>query len=111
MGMKKTYTTGEVVRAGLLGALLGGVAGFVVGLLVAPETGGQLRRRLTYQLEHLGERLQQLSEQLLHPPRPGEARRSGEALVASARAEAETIRQDIDALLGDLRRKRTSANS
>ncbi|MDQ7040483.1 MAG: YtxH domain-containing protein [Rhodothermus sp.] len=109
--MKKTYSTGEVIRAGLLGALLGSVAGFVVGLLIAPETGGQIRRRLTYQLEQLGERLQRLGEQLLHAPAPGEARRMGEALVANARAEAENIRQDIDALLGNLRRKRTSASS
>lgn len=109
--MRKTYSTGKIVQVGLLGVLLGGVAGFVVGLLIAPEAGGQMRRRLTYQLKHLGERIQKWSGQLLHPSKLDEARRTGEALVASARAEAEHIRQDIDALLGDLRRRRTSTSS
>ncbi|CAM3334739.1 YtxH domain-containing protein [Rhodothermus bifroesti] len=107
----KTYTRGQLLVAGLAGMVAGSVVGFVVGLLVAPETGGQLRRRLSYRMTQLSERLQGMVESLLHPPEPSEAQRTGDALVANARAQAETIRQDIDALLGDLRRKRASSSS
>lgn len=107
----KTYTRGQLLTAGLVGILAGSVVGFVAGLLVAPETGGQLRRRVSYRLGQLIERMQGMVAALLHPAEPSEARRTGDALVANARAQAETIRQDIDALLGDLRRKRTSSSS
>ena len=74
----------------------------MLGMLVAPEEGTKLRRRLRYRLEHLGTQVGDLADQVLKPEEESEARRTGDALVADARARAQRIRRDIDALLGEV---------
>lgn len=103
----KIYPMSSVVRAGTWGVVLGGVAGFAVGLLLAPEEGQKVRRRLAYQLEHLADGVGSLVDTLIMPDRGGDARRTGDALVADAQAQARRIRDDIDALLGEMRRQGT----
>lgn len=102
----KNYSFGDVARAGAWGALVGGAAGFALGLLLAPEKGQKTRRRLVYQLEHLAE---QFSEVLDHVVSPevvnSEARRNGDAVVADAEAKAQRIRDDMEALLSEMRRQ------
>lgn len=107
----KSYSLGSVVRAGSLGAVLGGTAGFMLGMLLAPEEGQKIRRRLVYQLEHLAEEIGQVFQRISQPPKAGEARRTGDALVADARAQAQRIRDEIDALLGEMRRQGSSEPS
>ena len=100
----KNYTLGSVVRAMSWGALLGGAAGFALGLLVAPEEGRRTRRRLSYRLESLGQQVSDFADQMLHRvSESGDARRSGDAVVADAQVRAERIRSDIEALLGEVR--------
>lgn len=99
----KEYTVGSVIRVLSWGALLGGVAGFALGLLLAPEEGSKLRRRLSYRLESLGKQVSDMADQALNPEAESEARRSADALVADARVRAQSIRSDIDALLGEVR--------
>ena len=83
---------------------LGGVVGFTMGLLVAPERGKEVRRRLLYRLEHLADQLAALVEQVASSESDAsEARRTGDALVADAQLRAERIRDDIDALLDEMR--------
>ena len=101
----KSYSLGSVVRAGSWGVVLGGAAGFLLGLLLAPEEGQKIRRRLAYQLEHLAEEIAHLFDQITHPQETSEARRTGDALVADARQQAQRIRDEIDALLGEMRRQ------
>lgn len=101
----KSYSLGSVVRAGSWGALLGGATGFLLGLLLAPEEGQKIRRRLAYQLEHLAEEIGKLFDQIARPQGANEARRTGDALVADARVQAQRIRDEIDALLGEMRRQ------
>ena len=43
-------------------------------------------------------------EQLTQSEAESEARRTGDALVADAQAQAQRIREDIDELLGEMRR-------
>ena len=83
--------------------IAGSLAGFAVGLLMAPEEGQKLRRRVAYQLEHLANQVGSFVEQLSNPDGDSEARRTGDQLVEDAREKAERIREDIDALLGEVR--------
>ena len=99
----KEYTVGSVIRALSWGVLLGGVAGFALGMLLAPEKGSRLRRRFSYRLESLGKQVSDLADQMLNPEAESEARRTGDELVADARERAQSIRSDIDALLGEVR--------
>jgi len=106
----KEYTLGSVIRSSAWGMLVGGAAGFTLGLLVAPEEGRRMRRRVAYQLEHLANRMGVFVEQLAQSDSRSEARRTGDQLVADAREKAQQIREDIDALLGEVR-SGTSARS
>lgn len=105
----KDYSLGSVVRALGWGVLLGGAAGFALGMLLAPEEGSKLRRRLSYRLENLGKQVGDLADQVLSPePEDSEARRTADALVADAQIQAQRIRSDIDALLGEVRQHGSS---
>lgn len=107
----KDYTLGSVVRAGAWGIIAGGVAGFAVGLLLAPEEGQKLRRRVAYQLEHLADQLGTFIEHLSNHDGDSEARRTGDQLVEDAREQAQRIRDDIDALLGEVRSSAASRSA
>lgn len=99
----KDYSLGSVIRASAWGLIAGGLAGFAVGLLLAPEEGQKLRRRVAYQLEHLADQVGTFVDQLSGPADGSEARRTGDQLVEDAREKAERIREDIDALLVEVR--------
>ncbi len=108
--MESNAISGQV-KTGMLGAFLGGMAGFAVGLLLAPEAGPRTRRRLVYQLEDLAVQTGLYVEQLLSGQTRSEARRSGDALVEDAQVRAERIRDDIDALLEEVRRQSASSDA
>jgi len=99
----RSRSDGHGFRAGAFGALIGGFIGFGLGLLVAPEEGRRLRRKLAYQLDHLSEQVADLVDKTLNPELDSEARREGKALVDDAQEKAKKIRNDIDALLGEMR--------
>lgn len=99
----KRYSAGSVFRAGVWGVVLGGTVGFALGMLVAPEDGKKIRRRLAYQLEHLSQQVGGYVDQLTNPAEESEARQRADALVADARQRADQIRQDIDAVIGELK--------
>ena len=104
-----TGTAGAAIRTGMWGLLVGGAMGFSLGLLLAPEEGRKMRLRLVYQLERLALRTSDLAERLLAPSEESEARRTGDALVQDARAEAKRIREEIDALLDEIRHQDSSS--
>lgn len=97
---------GRSARAWFWGVVAGGLVGFGLGLITAPEEGRKVRRRLAYQLDHLGNRVSELVDDVLNPDESGEARRDGNALVADAEEKAEQIRADIDNLIGEMRQHR-----
>lgn len=97
---------GSSARAWIWGLIAGGAVGFGLGLISAPEEGRKVRRRLAYQLDHLGNRVSELLDEYLSPEESGEARREGNALVADAEEKAEQIRADIDNLIGEMRQHR-----
>jgi gas vesicle protein len=107
----KEYSMIRVLRVGAWGVLIGGAAGFALGVLLAPEEGQTVRRRLVYRLEHLASQAGQLVDHLIKQQSGNEARRTGDALVADARARAQRIRKDIDQLLDEMRRQNTPQTS
>lgn len=100
----KEYTVGSLVRAGIWGAVIGGATGFALGLLLAPEEGQKIRRRVAYQLENLADQINGFVENVVHPEVRGDARQKGDAIVADARNRAQRIQDDIDALMGEVRK-------
>ncbi len=91
-------------RRTLWSALAGGALGLALGWATAPRRGPDLRRRLAYQLTDLARRTSSLARRLAASSADSEARRTRDALVADAEARANHIRDDIEALLDELRR-------
>lgn len=106
--MKKKLVS-RTTRAAVVSALVSGATGFALGLLLAPERGQKARRRLAYQLENLAERTGRLVQNLFGAEVTSEARRTGDALVADAQARADHIRNDIDALLNEIRAQESAS--
>lgn len=99
-------STSRTLRAAVWGVLAGGAVGFVLGLLTAPEEGRRIRRRVAYQLDRVGAKVSHFVDDALNPDEHGEARRDSDAVVADAEEQAQRIRQDIDALIGEMRQTR-----
>jgi gas vesicle protein len=97
--------SGKTLRTGALGVLIGAAAGFALGVLFAPEEGKKLRRKLAYQLENLGSTVSDLIDRAVSEPETSEARREADAIVRDANEKASVIRNDIDALLDEIRHK------
>ncbi|MDA0378143.1 MAG: YtxH domain-containing protein [Bacteroidetes bacterium] len=98
-------SAGKTIRTGAIGVLIGAAAGFTLGLLFAPEEGKKLRRKLAYQLENLGSTVSDLIDRAISEPEPSEARREADAMIRDANEKASVIRNDIDALLDEIRHK------
>lgn len=99
-------STRRTVKAAVWGVVVGGAVGFVLGLLTAPEEGRRIRRRVAFHLDRVGSKVASVVDDALNPAEAGEARRDGQALVADAEEQAQRIREDIDALIGEMRQTR-----
>lgn len=105
----KSYSFTSVVRVGTTSALLGTAVGVLIGVLVAPEHGAQLRRRLAFRLDQSADAVGGLVQDWLDKPEPSsDARRSSQAVVADAKAEAQRIRSEIDRLLKEQKARAAS---
>ena len=92
-------------QIGIWSAVAGGALGFALGMLFAPQRGPDTRRRLAYQVEHLAAQTEGFLRRLLESGLEGKTREPGDELVADAEARADHIRDDIDALLEQLRKQ------
>lgn len=100
--MKKTSRK-RATRIGVCSALAGGAVGFALGMLFAPKRGPDARRRIAYQIERLSAQAEGLVSRLLQSGVESEARRNSDAVVEDAETRADHIRDDIDALMEELR--------
>lgn len=93
----------RATRVGVWSGLVGGAIGFALGMLFAPKRGPDARRRLAYQVEHLAAEAEGFLRRLLRSGIESDARRSSDAVVEDAETRADHIRDDIDALMEELR--------
>ncbi|WP_022835631.1 YtxH domain-containing protein [Salisaeta longa] len=98
----------RTLPSSLWSALAGGAVGLTLGLLLAPRKGVQTRRRVAYQLESLALRVTESLQRIAREDAASEAQRTRAALASDAQARADHIREDIDALLEELRKKQPS---
>lgn len=92
----------RAARVGVWSALAGGAVGFALGMLFAPKRGPDARRRVAYQLEHYAAQAEGFLRRLLRSSET-DIHRNSDAVVEDAEARADHIRDDIDALLEELR--------
>jgi gas vesicle protein len=102
----------RATQIGIWSALAGGALGFTLGMLFAPQRGPDTRRRLAYQLEHLAAQAEGFLRRLSQRPSGLETQPSqtGDEVVADAEARANHIRDDIDALLEELRQQSAASS-
>lgn len=93
----------RATRVGVYSALAGGAVGFALGMLFAPKRGPDARRRITYQLERLTAQAEGFLRRLTQTGVESEGHRNSAAVVEDAEARADHIRNDIDALMEELR--------
>lgn len=93
----------RATRVGVCSALAGGAVGFALGMLFAPKRGPDARRRIAYQLEHLTAQAEGFLRRFFRSGVESEGPRNSDAVVEDAEARADHIRDDIDALLEELR--------
>jgi len=107
--MEKT-SRNRTVQVGIWSALAGGALGFTLGMMFAPQRGPDTRRRLAYQIERLATQTEDFLRHVLQSGPKGAPGQSGDELVADAQARADHIRDDIDALLEELRKQSATAS-
>jgi len=106
-----TESQRKATRIGVWSAIAGGAVGFALGMVFAPKRGPDARRRIAYQIQRLAKEAAQVARQYTGSSTVSEARKNRDAMVADAQAQADHIRDDIDALLEELRKQSSASRS
>lgn len=91
----------------LLGLLLGAAVGGIVGILYAPNEGSKTRRKLSYQLKNLQNKLKQYLQELKEGKEEhvNLARTKGEQVINDAKEKAEKLLNDVESLMSQIKSK------
>jgi len=101
----------RAVRSSLWGFVAGGAAGFALGILLAPDEGRQVRQRVAYLLDRWSGQVARMVEGFVSESAPSAARQTADAVVADARQQAEQLLGEAEALMNEVRRRRTDGPS
>ena len=106
----KKKSQNRATRIGVYSALAGGALGFALGMLFAPKRGPDARRRIAYQIDQITAQAEGFLHRLVQSSVESQGRRNSNAVVEDAEARADHIRDDIDALMEELRQASQDAN-
>lgn len=106
-----TETQRNATQVGVWSAIAGGAVGFALGMIFAPKRGPDARRRIAYQIQRFAQETSDLVRRYTGSSTISEARQNRDQMVADAQAQADHIRDDIDALLEELRKQSSASRS
>ena len=97
----------SALRASLWSFAAGGAAGFALGILLAPDEGRQVRQRVAYLLDRWSGQVARIVEGLVSQEAPSAARQTADSVVADARQQAAQLLGEAEALMKEVRSRRT----
>lgn len=106
-----TESQRNATQIGVWSAIAGGAVGFALGMIFAPKRGPDARRRIAYQIQRFASDANELVQRYTGSSSISEARKNRDQMVADAQAQADHIRDDIDALLDELRKQSSASRS
>lgn len=106
-----TESQRNATQIGVWSAIAGGAVGFALGMIFAPKRGPDARRRIAYQIQRFANDASELVRRYTGSGGMSEARKNRDQMVADAQAQADHIRDDIDALLEELRKQSSASRS